>query len=231
MAGCPISYNEMTMGSVVEKLIQGGVIHSPLVIRAFRTVPRRGFLPDDWSGSADVDAPIPIGSGQTNSQPYTVAIMLELLDIRPGQRILDVGAGSGWTAALLASMVGRKGRVRALERITALWERSVERVKPFHFAQLSILHTDGTAGWPSEAPYDRIHVAAAAARIPQPLLDQLAAPGKLIMPVGNPAPGFPQDLVLVEKQPDGTIRESRTPGFAFVPIVAGEVSKRYTEHP
>ena len=152
---------------------------------AFRVVARADFLRADDAARAGLDAPIAIGVGQTNSQPRTVFAMLELLDVRPGQRVLDVGGGSGWTAALLAHLVGPAGTVIATELEPELVAFGRENLAKYDFAWASIRQAEpGTLGAPEDAPFDRILVSAEASSLPEPLVDQLAVGGTMMIPVG-----------------------------------------------
>lgn len=151
-----------------------------------RAVDRRGFLPPDQRDAAAGDYPLPIGHGQTNSQPSTVAAMLELLDVAEGMRVLDVGAGSGWTTALLAHLVGPEGAVVGVELVPeiASWgAANVERcAMPWAALRLA---RDGVLGWPEEGPYDRVLVSAGAKRMPQELVEQLGPGGVLVVVVAG----------------------------------------------
>jgi protein-L-isoaspartate(D-aspartate) O-methyltransferase len=151
------------------------------VSEAMRAIDRREFLRRSFRRLADADRPLPIGLGQTNSQPRTVANMLRLLDIRPGQRVLDVGSGSGWTTALLAQLVGPEGMVIGveLEPKLAAWGRANVAKLDLPAASIEIAEP-GVLGWPAQAPYDRILVSAAARTMPEPLVEQLAHPGVMV---------------------------------------------------
>lgn len=154
------------------------------VARAMAAVPRADFLPSDLRGHAHVDHPLPIGLGQTNSQPTTVAIMLRLLDVRPGQRVLDVGAGSGWTTALLSLLAGPQGQVIGVERHAALIEPARIALARHAVGRAQIrLAPRGVLGVPDAAPFDRILVSAEAVRLPSALVDQLADGGVMVIPV------------------------------------------------
>ncbi len=155
------------------------------VSAAFRAVPRAGFLPRRERLRAGFDGPIQIGHGQTNSQPRTVEAMLRLLAVRPGDRVLDVGAGSGWTTALLAHLTGEQGSVIGVELVPELAAWGAENLtNAAAYARASIrAATPGVLGWPGAAPYDRILVSADAQSMPQELVDQLAEDGRIVVPV------------------------------------------------
>lgn len=182
------------------------------VAQAMRAVSRADFLPPALRDYADVDAPLQIGRGQTNSQPSTVAIMLRLLDVKEGQRVLDVGAGSGWTTALLAWMVGPRGRVIGVERHADLIAPARAALAPYNAGQAEIrLATPGVLGVPEEAPFDRILVSAEARRLPDSLVGQLADGGVMVIPVNG---------TMVRATRRGSEISTRTLGrFAFVPLV------------
>ena len=154
------------------------------VTAAFEAVPRAGFLREGSRGEAGYDGPLPIGHGQTSSQPRTVEDMLRLLDVRPGQRVLDVGAGSGWTTALLGRLVGEHGLVVGveLEPDLASWGETNVRRTPYHWASVRTADPD-LLGAPGQAPYDRILVSAGARELPAALVDQLVDEGRMVVPV------------------------------------------------
>lgn len=181
------------------------------IATAFRTVLREMFLPEDQRASAEYDGPLPIGHGQTNSQPRTVEAMLRLLDPRPGQRVLDVGSGSGWTTALLADLVGPSGRVVGVELVPELaaWGESNVRATAYDWATVRVADPHAL-GWPADAPYDRILVSAAARELPTALVDQLTDHGRLVVPVNGV-------MTLVERSADD-VAVSRHGSYRFVPL-------------
>jgi protein-L-isoaspartate(D-aspartate) O-methyltransferase len=181
------------------------------VAAAFEAVPRAGFLPVSERDRAGEDGPLPIGHGQTNSQPRTVAAMLRLLDVRAGQRVLDVGAGSGWTTALLAHLAGPAGEVVGVELEPDLvrWGGGNLAATGAHWARIQQA-APGVLGTPGTAPYDRILVSAAARELPAALLDQLADPGRLVLPVDG-------TMTLVVRA-EGHDEVSRHGGYRFVPL-------------
>lgn len=206
------------MNALLQELTDEGVLRTPRIVHAFQHVPREAFLPPHLTGEAEVNAPLPIGHGQTISQPLTVAIMLELLQPKRGDQVLDVGAGSGWTAALLADIVGPQGKVIALERIPELKRFGEANVSRLGLTNVTFHLGDGSQGFPDAAPYNAIHVAAAASeQVPTALREQLAVGGTLVIPVGQGV----QDLVRLRRQTPTDWVEDRTPGFQFVPLIEG----------
>jgi protein-L-isoaspartate(D-aspartate) O-methyltransferase len=178
---------------------------------ALDAVPRREFLPASQRGRASYDGPIGIGYGQTNSQPSTVAAMLRLLDVQPGQRVLDVGAGSGWTTALLAHLVGSTGLVVGVELVPELATWGEENVRRTSGEWASVrAATPGVLGVPELAPYDRILVSAQAERLPETLLDQLGDPGRMVVPVAG--------LMTLVERAAGEDRTSQHGHYLFVPL-------------
>jgi protein-L-isoaspartate(D-aspartate) O-methyltransferase len=179
---------------------------------AFDAVPRKGFLPAGARRRASYDGPIDIGHGQTNSQPWTVARMLTLLDVREGQHVLDVGAGSGWTTALLGHLVGPRGRVRGVEVVPQLvaWGAANLAATAQPWATVEDAEP-GVLGLPAHAPYDRILVSAEPHVLPHELVDQLVDGGRMVIPVGG--------VMLVVEKEDGEVRVSRHGHYRFVPLV------------
>lgn len=183
------------------------------VARAFRAVDRRGFLPRAVRPWADADRPLEIGHGQTSSQPSTVAAMLRLLAVPPGAHVLDVGAGSGWTTALLAHLVGPTGQVLGVERHAdlAAWGAANVVRAGMPWAR-EVQARRGVLGWPREGGWDRVLVSAAADHLPDALVDLVAPGGRLVVPVRH-------SMVLVEVSGDGARRSSEHGTYAFVPLV------------
>jgi len=206
--------------SLINELINQGYLKTPEIIKAFQNIKREDFLRPGDEPMAEINAPLSIGFSQTISQPLTVAFMLELLQPRKGDKVLDVGSGSGWTCALLAEIVGEQGKVYGLERIRELKDFAWENVSKYNFikkGRVQIFCTDGYQGLPDSAPFDKIIVAAAAREIPKNLLKQLKAGGRLVIPVGQQYQS--QDIVVIEKADKDNYKERRYPGFIFVPLV------------
>jgi protein-L-isoaspartate(D-aspartate) O-methyltransferase len=183
------------------------------VEEALRRVDRSDFIPEDERAAAWINAPLPIGHGQTISQPYIVALMTQLLDIDPGDRILEIGTGSGYQAAILAAM---GARVYSVEIIGDLAERARRQLVKAGY-EVQQRHTNGYNGWSDEAPFDGIIVTAASREIPPALVEQLEPGGHLVIPVGSRW-GY-QSLMLVTKDADGSVHEKEVLGVAFVPLV------------
>ncbi|HET7320814.1 MAG TPA: methyltransferase domain-containing protein [Candidatus Saccharimonadales bacterium] len=187
---------------------------NPVLDEMFYKVPRANFLPTEHTVDTGLDVPVPIGFGQTNSQPSTVYQMLEWLDVREGQTVLDVGSGSGWTTALLANLAGPHGRVVAVEKIPQLvrfGRENVERLgitnATFHKAK------KGLVGWEDQAPYERILVSASANTLPSQLVKQLGRGGRMVIPVRN-------TILVIDKDAAGDVDRFEYPGFVFVPLVS-----------
>lgn len=177
-------------------------------------VDRVWFLPPGQRASAAFDGPLPIGYGQTSSQPRTVRAMLELLDVRPGARVLDVGAGSGWTTALLSALVGEQGSVVGVEIVPTLAEAARAALRAAGVPRARVEDAlPGVLGWPDDAPYDRILVSAMATRLPDALVGQLADPGVLVVPVDG-------TMTRVVRS-EGQLRVTRHGAYRFVPLLGG----------
>ena len=197
---------------MVEAQIQRRGIEDVAVLRAMRAVPRHEFVPERYVRYAYEDRPLPIGYGQTISQPYIVAYMTELVRPRPGQRILEIGTGSGYQAAVLAEIVDS---VFTIEIVSELAEAVTERLDRLGYDAVTVQHADGYHGWAAHAPFDAIVVTAAAEHVPPPLIKQLKDGGRMIIPVGSPF--FTQTLMLVEKR-DGEVRTRSLVPVRFVPF-------------
>jgi protein-L-isoaspartate(D-aspartate) O-methyltransferase len=190
---------------------------SPRVLDAFADVPRHAFLPDTLRAAAYINRPLPIGHGQTISQPYIVALMTDLLDPEPTDSVLEIGTGSGYQAAVLAKLVGQ---VYSLEIVSALAEQAGERLRRLGYDNVEVRQGDGHAGWPEHAPFDAIIVTAAASEIPPALIEQLKPGGRFVIPVGNRYSG--QDLLLIEKDQHGRVSRKSVLPVIFVPLTGAE---------
>jgi len=181
------------------------------VLEAMSRVPRHLFVPEDLRYMAYADRPLPIGHGQTISQPYIVALMTQLVEPKPESKALDVGTGSGYQAAVLAELCEE---VYSIEIVEPLADEAKKRLADLGYKNITVRHGDGYRGWKEHAPFDLIIVAAAPDHVPQPLVDQLAPGGRLVIPVGD----WHQELILIEKAEDGTVRRKSVIPVAFVPM-------------
>ena len=201
------------MKQLIENLIRKEILKTPKIIDAFYRVDRMDFVLEESRYEAYSDRPLSIGFGQTISQPLTVAFMLELLQPQVGEKILDIGSGSAWQSCLLADIVGRNGKVFAIERIVEIYEFGKENSKKYNFKNLKFILGDGSRGYEKEAPYDKIIVAAAAfEKIPIELKKQLVNAGRLVIPVNN-------SIWLIVKKKNNKYTAKEFPGFAFVPLI------------
>lgn len=191
----------------------GRPVFAPAVMEAMGRVPRHVFVPEAYQEHAYENRPLPIGSGQTISQPYIVALMTDLLNPEPTDVILEVGTGSGYQAAVLAEL-GEK--VYTIEVVAEVGRRGAEVLREQGYTNVHTRIGDGYNGWLEHAPFDGIIVTAAAPEVPQPLIDQLKPGGRLVIPVG--VPGDSQELLVLEKAPDGSISRSATIPVQFVPL-------------
>ncbi len=215
MAGCIIPQTdkyESLRQRMVETQIRNRGIRNPAVLDAMKKVPRHLFIPENYRDESYNDYPLPIGYGQTISQPYIVAYMTEAVRPDSKKKALEIGTGSGYQAAVLAEIVEK---VYTIEIVPELAKEATARLKQMGYDNIICKYGDGYQGWPEHAPYDIIVVTAAPEKIPQPLIDQLAENGRLIIPVG--APGAVQELILITKKSGKT--ETRRLSFVrFVPF-------------
>jgi protein-L-isoaspartate(D-aspartate) O-methyltransferase len=183
------------------------------VMNAMRTIPRHQFVPAELRGSSYQNRPLPIGHGQTISQPYIVALMTDLLQTKPSDKVLEVGTGSGYQAAILSPLVKN---VYTVEIIAPLAQQATTRLRTLGYKNVTVRHADGYNGWQEHAPFDAIIVTAAATHIPPPLIQQLEPGGRMIIPVGGPF--ATQSLMLVEKTAAGKVRTRSVLPVMFVPL-------------
>lgn len=201
---------EAARRAMVEHQIAGRNVSDSRVLAAMRRVPRHLFVPAELAGRAYADEPLPIGHRQTISQPYVVALMSQLADLQPDERVLEIGTGSGYHAAVLAQLAGR---VFTIEIVPKLAERARRTLAEVGADNVAVRAGDGYRGWPEEAPFDAIVLTAAPPEVPQPLLDQLAEGGRLVAPVGE---GM-QQLTVITRRGDGFERQQVAP-VRFVPM-------------
>jgi len=204
--------NMNTNQELIDHLIRSGVVRSRSLIDAFKQCDRILFVPKELYSEAYGDYPLQIGAGQTISQPTTVAIMLEMLHPRSGDKVLDIGSGSGWTTALLAAAVGENGFVEGIERVASLVEYGRKNLKKMHIANASIELADPSVLGKPGNQYDRILISASAPHMPMPLFDQLKPDGILVIPVGN-------SIWRITKDQERKIGTYELPGFCFVPLI------------
>jgi protein-L-isoaspartate(D-aspartate) O-methyltransferase len=198
---------------MVREQIESRGITNAHVLAAMRQVPRHEFVPEQWIDAAYEDHPLPIGYGQTISQPYIVALMTELLPPVPGAKILEVGTGSGYQAAILAEM---GAEVWSMEILEPLARESAARLKRLGYDKVHVKRGDGYLGWPEQAPFDAVVVTAGVDHVPPPLVEQLKPGGRMVIPVGE-AHGE-QSLLLVEKALDGKVSTRNVAPVLFVPL-------------
>ena len=217
--------------TLIDSLIEGGWLKTPRIIEAFKKIKRGDFLPEEMKELAELNEALPIGYGQTISQPLVVAFMLELLQPQPGDKILDIGSGSGWTSALLAEIVGEQGKVIAIEVIPELMEFGKKNIEKYNFIKTGIVEclcADGSKGYQKAASFDRILASASAREIPLAWKEQLKIGGRIVTPIGNSIwlfvkksekRGDEPSVHLHSAQEGFVFEEKEYPGFVFVPLI------------
>ncbi len=201
--------------NLIDSLIKDGWLKTSEIIGAFRKIKREDFLPDDIKNLAELNEALPIGFGQTISQPLVVAFMLELLKPKKGDKILDVGSGSGWTSALLAEIAGKNGKVVAIEIIPELAEFGKNNVEKYNFISSGVVEFicgDGSKGFKNEAPYDKILAGASGKDLPKAWKKQLKIGGRIVCPIEN-------SIWLFVRRSEDDFEAKEYPGFVFVPLV------------
>jgi len=197
---------------MVREQIESRGIRNADVLRAIRATPRHLFVPRAFQADAYDDHPLPIGYGATISQPYIVALMTELLDPIKQQRVLEIGTGSGYQAAVLAQLVSQ---VYTVEIVPELAESARKTLSALGYSNVFVRQGDGYEGWLAHAPFDRILVTAAPSEVPKALIEQLAIGGRLVAPIGS---SWVQELIIVDKKPDGTVHRASGPSVMFLPM-------------
>lgn len=203
--------------AMVDRQLRRRGITDRHILDAFLEVPREAFVSPEYAELAYGDHPLPIEAGQTISQPYIVALMIQAAEIGLRDKVLEVGAGSGYAAAIISRIAGQ---VFAIERQHELVEVARERIGRLGYDNIEILEGDGTKGCPDHAPFDAILAAASGSHVPNALLDQIAEDAHIIMPLGSP--GWAQELVKVTKRPDGAVERENLGGVRFVPLIGEE---------
>lgn len=202
---------------MVRTQIEERGVRNPEVLRVMRAVPRHLFIPEPMRSQAYEDHPVPVGYGQTISQPYIVGLMTELLEPNKDLTVLEIGTGSGYQAAVLSGLVKH---LYSIEIVPELARSSAATLEKLGYRNVTVRHGDGYQGWPEQAPFDRIIITAAPPEIPKTLLEQLKLGGKLVAPVGSSV--FGQDLVVIDKALNGRLRRHSIIPVMFVPMVRGK---------
>ena len=203
---------------LVEKLLSYGYIKTEEVENAMLKVPREEFIPSDNKQHAYIDQPLPIGEGQTISAPHMVAVICETLQLKKGMKILEIGAGFGYNAAVVAELIGPEGHLFTTERIESLAQKAEYNLKRTGYSKyVTVVHTDGTKGLEEEAPFDRIYATASAPKVPEPLQEQLKIGGRLLTPIGPQS--YLQELICISRKSKDKYESRKLGGVAFVPMI------------
>ena len=203
---------------LVRRLSKSGYIKTEKVRKAMETVPREEFLPASNRPYAYADQPLPIGKGQTISAPHMVAMICEILELEEGMKVLEIGTGFGYNAAVVAQIIGEKGQLYSIERIDSLAELAKDNLKRTGLGDnVTIIVGDGTKGYKEEAPFDRIYGTASAPSVPEPLKEQLKIGGIMLIPVGEQQ--YFQDLVYIKRESEDKYERKSIGGVAFVPMI------------
>ncbi len=205
---------QQKLDDLITVMKKSGFLNDKKIELAIRKTPRHEFVPSSLIEKAYDDSPIQIMKNQTISQPSVVSRMTEWLDVKEGQKILEIGSGSGWQTAILAYLVGC-GNVYSIERHTDLAEFAKKNLDKLGIHNVKVISGDGSFGFPEESPFDRIIITAACKKVPDPLLEQLSINGLLIAPVG----GYPQSMILLKKTLSGVVEIRNQPGYVFVPFL------------
>ncbi|MFH1582544.1 MAG: protein-L-isoaspartate O-methyltransferase [bacterium] len=198
--------------TLIENLISEGWLKDPRIIKAFKEIERKDFLSEDFKDASELNTALPIGFEQTISQPQVVVFMLELLEVREENNVLDVGSGSGWTSSLLASLVGEKGRVTAVEIIPELKELGKKNASKYNFKNIEFVLADGSKGYEKKAPFDKILVSATTEKVHDSWKEQLKIGGTLVFPMHS-------SIWKYSKRNNGEFEKEEYPGYVFVPLV------------
>lgn len=205
--------------SLIDRLIESGYLKNPLLVEAFKKLARENFLPEEVKNQAPINAALPIGFNQTNSQPLVVAFMLERLKLMAGQRVLDIGSGSGWTTALIAEMVGRNGKVIAVEIVDELCHFGAQNVERLGYGNVEFRCGDWYRLISENERFDRIHAACAFPSVPAQLKQALSPLGRMVIPVDSDKWGN-QSIREIWKTGEAVFEEKNYPGFVFVPMTS-----------
>ncbi|MEZ5335738.1 MAG: protein-L-isoaspartate O-methyltransferase [Methanolobus sp.] len=215
---------ERERSSLIKSLGEQGV--SEKTLKAMKKVPRHLFVPSIHTSHAYVDSPLPIGHAQTISAPHMVAMMCDLLELEEGLKILEIGSGSGYNAAVMAEIIGSKGHIYSIERIDKLAAFARENLEKAGYPNVEVILADGSLGLPGHAPYDRISVTASAPDTPLPLIEQLKPGGIMVLPEGE---GY-QCLYIIRKSLDGEVSKKNCGGVVFVPLIGHHGFNFYDSH-